>query len=80
MKKLLVLFLFSVFSTLSLFSDVWVNGYHRSDGTYVPGHWRSSPNGTDRDNWSVKGNRNPYTGKAGTKNPKDYYPRIGSYR
>lgn len=24
-------------------ADTWVNGYTRSDGTYVQGHYRSSP-------------------------------------
>jgi len=28
----------------------WVNSYYRADGTYVPGHWRSNPNGTCLDN------------------------------
>jgi hypothetical protein len=23
--------------------DQWVNGYYRSDGTYVSGYWRNSP-------------------------------------
>lgn len=47
-------------------ADQWVNGYTRSDGTYVQGHYRSDPNGTVRDNFSYKGNRNPYTGEIGT--------------
>jgi hypothetical protein len=28
---------------------------------------RSAPNGTKADNWSSKGNVNPYTGKEGTR-------------
>jgi len=36
-------------------------------GTYVHGHARTSPNRTTSDNWSKKGNMNPYTGKRGTK-------------
>ena len=32
-------------------SSVWVNGYHRSDGTYVQGHYRSAPNATKADNF-----------------------------
>lgn len=31
---------------------VWVNGYTRSDGTYVSGHYRSEPNGLKYDNYS----------------------------
>lgn len=47
-------------------ADEWVNGYTRSDGTYVNGYWRSSPNGTPTDNYSYSGNVNPYTGQVGT--------------
>lgn len=49
--------------------DVHVHGYTKKDGTYVAPHERSAPNGTKSDNWSTKGNVNPYTGKEGTKNP-----------
>ena len=41
----------------------------KSDGTYVNGHMRSNPNDTKLDNWSTKGNVNPYTGAVGTKDP-----------
>lgn len=46
---------------------VQVKGYTRKDGTYVAPHTRSAPNSTKSDNYSTKGNVNPYTGKAGTK-------------
>ena len=39
------------------------------NGTYRSSHMRTSPNKTKGDNWSTKGNVNPYTGKNGTKNP-----------
>jgi len=48
---------------------VHVRGYTKKDGTYVQPHERSAPNHTKADNWSTKGNVNPYTGKPGTKNP-----------
>ena len=48
-------------------AQVYVNGYTRSNVTYVPGHYRSSPNSTQRDNYSTYGNTNPYTGQRGTK-------------
>lgn len=51
----------------SAMADVDVNGYTRQDGTYVSPYHRSDPNGTTSDNWSTKGNVNPYTGKEGTK-------------
>ncbi len=47
--------------------EVYVNGYYRSDGTYVKGHYRTGSNHTKSDNWSTKGNKNPHTGKKGTK-------------
>jgi len=46
---------------------VHVEGYTRKDGTYVAPHYRSAPDGSFENNWSTKGNTNPYTGEAGTK-------------
>lgn len=48
-------------------NDVYVNGYYRKDGTYVQGHYRSRPNGYKDDNYSYRGNVNPYTGKMGSQ-------------
>ena len=42
--------------------------YKPSTGTYVQGYYKTSPNHTKLDNYSTKGNYNPYTGKWGTKN------------
>ena len=53
-------------------TDVWVDGYYKTDGTYVTGHWRSAPNGDPYDNFSFPGNTNPYTGKTATGNPDTY--------
>jgi len=47
--------------------SVSVKGYTRKDGTYVQPHYRSAPDGNFNNNWSTKGNVNPYTGKEGTK-------------
>jgi hypothetical protein len=49
---------------------VWVNGYYRQDGTYVPGHYRTRPDGDPSNNWSNQPNVNPYTGKPGTHQPR----------
>ncbi len=38
-------------------------------GTYRQGYFRTSPNRTKIDNWSAKGNSNPFTGKKGSQNP-----------
>ncbi len=58
-----------VFS-LSAFADVSVRGYTREDGTYVQPHHRSNPDGNPYNNWSTKGNTNPYTGQEGSHNPR----------
>ncbi len=59
--------------------SVSVRGYTRKDGTYVRPHYRSAPNGTSSDNWSTRGNVNPYTGEVGTKDPNAASPpRIGT--
>jgi hypothetical protein len=60
--------------------DVWVNGYYRRDGTYVPGYHRSAPDGNPWNNYSTKGNINPYTGKPGYVDPyKSYSPNPHKY-
>ncbi len=46
-----------------------VKGYFKSNGTYVESYQRSDRNNTQLDNYSTKGNTNPYTGKQGTKYP-----------
>lgn len=58
---------------------VFAQGYHyvrphvRKNGTYVPGHYRTNPDGNRFNNWSTKGNVNPFTGRKGYQNP---YPSI----
>ena len=41
----------------------------RSTGAYVAPHYSSAPNKIKADNWSAKGNVNPFTGKKGYENP-----------
>lgn len=60
-----------LFATTSALAQVHVRGYTKKDGTYVAPHERTAPNNTNLDNYSTKGNVNPYTGKEGTKEP-DY--------
>lgn len=61
-----------LYPSLSIaYSDVKVEGYYRSDGTYVVPHYRSKPNDTVNDNWSTYGNINPRTGEHGTKRITD---------
>jgi hypothetical protein len=76
MKKIIFLILLSLFAFNNTIeaqtkksTDVYVKPYTRKDGVKVKGHYRTSPNYTNRDNFSTKGNINPYTGKKGTVNP-----------
>ncbi len=75
MKSKILIGMVFVWVTLSgvVSADVFVNGYTRSDGTYVQPHYRSNPDGNIYNNWSTKGNYNPYTGKLGTRNSYSGY-------
>jgi hypothetical protein len=55
--------------TSSAFADQFVNGYVRRDGTFVQPHMRPSPDGNPFNNYSTRGNVNPYTGAPGAHNP-----------
>ena len=70
MKK--VVFFVLLFVSINMFADQYVNGYYKSNGTYVDSYMKSSPNNTKSDNFSTYGNVNPYTGQAGTKTYSDY--------
>jgi hypothetical protein len=48
-------------------SSVHVEGHTTKDGKYVPPHERSKPDGNFSNNWSTKGNVNPFTGREGTR-------------
>lgn len=70
MKKLITLCLtLSILTFAATAHAGYVRGHYRSNGTYVQGYHRSNANGTKLDNYSTKGNYNPYTGARGTRNP-----------
>lgn len=46
-------------------------GYTRSNGTYVQGHYKTQTNSTNHDNFSTVGNINTYTGTTGIR-ARDY--------
>lgn len=71
MKKMILGLILIVSS--SLYADQYVNGYTKNNGTYVQGHMKSSPNSSTYDNFSTKGNTNPYTGEKGYKDPTPNY-------
>ena len=50
-------------------SSHYVRGYVRKDGTYVSPHYQTNPDSSVLNNWSTRGNVNPYTGKVGTIDP-----------
>lgn len=60
------LFVLVMFSAGIVAAQVSVRGYTKKDGTYVAPHHRTAPDNTLSNNYSTKGNVNPYTGKEGT--------------
>jgi len=79
--RLLLLFV-SLLTCLTIAqADEWVDGYYKTDGTYVQGHWRSSRDDKYWNNWSSWGNSNPNTGEKGYKLPNynDYLQRPSYY-
>jgi len=80
MRTLILLLLVAVISLAPLPADAkgrgrggggggttTVRSYTKRDGTYVQSHRRTAPDGVKSNNWSTRGNVNPYTGKVGSK-------------
>lgn len=75
-KKILIvsvlsLFIFAITAPAG-YAYTRVKSYYTKRGTYVQSHYRTSANSTTYDNWSTKGNVNPYTGKRGYKSSYTY--------
>jgi len=64
---LLALSLLLPFSMAAQARSHSVRAHVTRHGTYVRRHMQTNPNHTKRDNYSTKGNVNPYTGKRGTR-------------
>ena len=45
------------------------SGYITRSGTVVGGSYQTNSNGSRYDNWSTRGNSNPFTGQPGYKSP-----------
>jgi hypothetical protein len=45
------------------------NGYVRRDGAYVPPSYSTRPDSSPFNNFSTRGNVNPYSGRQGTVDP-----------
>jgi hypothetical protein len=50
----------------------------KSNGTYVDGSYHTRKNATNTDNYSTKGNWNPFSGKKGSR-ARDYSPEAENY-
>lgn len=73
MRKLIFVSLILCVASTSFARDTFVRGYTRSDGTYVQGHYRSAPDSSTLNNYSTRGNVNPYTGERGSRDPYSNY-------
>lgn len=59
----------AIAAPLSAQSTHAIGGYTTRNGTYVAPHYQTNPDSSRPNNWSIKGNVNPYTGKPGTIDP-----------
>ena len=64
MKKFIIAVCLLTVGSVAM-ADTYVNGYYRQDGTYVKPHYRSNADGYTFNNYSTRGNVNPYTGQQG---------------
>lgn len=75
MKKLFVFLVVASLPFLGISqtnsSTRYQQGYTKKNGTYVKGHYKTTTNKTNHDNYSTKGNTNKYTRTSGTR-AKDY--------
>lgn len=74
MKSLLVALLVVGTSVALAQGSHMKKGYIKKDGTYVAPSYATNPNKSKFDNYSTKGNVNPYTGKEGTVDPYKVEP------
>lgn len=65
MKKTLTVILIIVTLTTPVQAASRVRGYYRKSGGYVAPHYRTKADGRRYNNFSAKGNFNPYTGEKG---------------
>lgn len=72
MKKTMFILVVMIFGVIG-FSHAkpyqYIRPYVKSNGKIVNGYLKTYQNNTKFDNFSTKGNINPFTGKKGTVNP-----------
>lgn len=80
MKSFILFFALLFVSILSYgqTGTAWVNGYYKSDGTYISGYYKTISDNTNHNNWSTNGNYNPYSSQAGYRAP-DYSNQANNY-
>lgn len=66
---LFISFIIFFISNSFIFGQIWVDSYYKDSGINVNGHYKTEKNDIIWDNYSTKGNINPYTLKEGTVNP-----------
>lgn len=66
-RNLRFILILLLISPAAIAANTSVKGHIRKNGHYVYAHNRSNKNKTKIDNYSSKGNSNPFTGKKGTK-------------
>ena len=66
MLKKIVVCILTIFVLASVAEGAQrTRGYMKKNGTYVMLHYKTRKDGTRLNNYSTKGNVNPYTGKKG---------------
>jgi uncharacterized membrane protein YdfJ with MMPL/SSD domain len=65
-----ILLFLTLSSTVAAKNSHHVKGHVKKSGTYVAPHRATNQDKTQTNNYSTKGNTNPYTGKKGTKTAK----------
>lgn len=73
MKKILIsmLTIMLAIASASAQTPKYQKGYYKKNGTYVQGHYKTTPDRTNHNNYSTRGNTNPTTGSKGYR-AKDY--------
>jgi hypothetical protein len=69
---------FALMTAKSAYADCYVSGYYTSRGTRVNPYYRTCPDSNPWNNYSTKGNYNPYTGRRGYTDPFKSSYRTGS--
>lgn len=62
-------FAFIIAVTQTALAADFVGGYMKKNGTYVAPHYKTSADSSKFNNYSTKGNTNPFTGSKGYVNP-----------